>query len=571
MDNVEKLALGSELFRDIPSASVINTLASLDREGMTSGPKIRIWQNHSAAAFAKALKAFGAFHNVAIDVNDQGYDDSFMWFGFDSSDLSIVWVDVDRLGATTADSKQWFMSQLHELVRKSINPIFVVVSSQYPDSAENWSNSAREVLNESGIVWSIWDGIDPSNVSSVVDLRMVKVGGTYVAMKRSNQIARTVYSQINKLIPYAPKKLLVLDLDWTMYQGVLLEDGVSGISFSAENDELWTLVRQLFEAGVMLGIASKNELSLVEDLFELHQSSIRMTLDQFISVEAHFGSKSQSISKMIELARTTSRDTIFIDDNVGEIAQVLSELADLNVVVGNMGSATNAWLRSIPGLTADKVDENAATRVADIRARASRDEALGLTNENSGPSTEVLNQLGLEVDIRRSKSIDIDRVVDMIARTNQFNANLVRHTDKAVKDYVQLPGHAYVTASLRDKFVDSGIIFAALVANDTDSRRMKVDSLVMSCRAMGRGLEPLIVWQSLNTLVEQSGVSEIELTWERGARNQPFFDFLAESLPAEYGSTIDTNLESGHTIIPASLLSELAKVDFKVKTTVEEN
>jgi FkbH-like protein len=569
MDRVQRLLLGSELFSDQPRASAINELLAHNLGDQQVGAGIRVWQNHSASLFVKAIEAYGVFSGLDFDLNDDGYDDAFTWHEFASTDIHVVWVDVDRLVSGGGDARQWFATQLAALQSQVEHDILVVVSSQVPDTARVWAVAAITLLSHRQ-VFNVWGDESELPADAVIDLRMVKVGGTYVSMKRQIQIARDVFRELAAVLPSSPKKLVVLDLDWTMYSGVLLEDGVQGITFEAAHIEMWAVVRKMFDSGVMLGIASKNDVGLVEELFREHQAVIKMELNQFIGVEAHFGSKTDSISRMIDLARTTPRDAVFVDDNVGEIAQVLADIPDMNVVIGNMGSSTVRWLTSIPGFTLDKRDANAATRVADIRARAEREGRGEHESNHHAGSADVLNQLGLEVDFRPSQPDDLDRIIDMIARTNQFNANLVRFDRREVLDYVKRDGHEFITATLRDKFVDSGIIFAALVAVDVDSSQIVVDSLVMSCRAMGRGLEPVIVWGSLVALAERMAIDNVRLTWSKGPRNQPFFDFLSRTLPAETVEETSKDSDSGNTVVRTETLRQLAQVGFRVKTYIEE-
>ena len=137
----------------------------------------------------------------------------------------------------------------------------------------------------------------------------------------------------------------------------------------------------------------------------------------------------------------------------------------------------------------------------------------------------------------------------MIARTNQFNSNLERRTPSEIK-YLLNVGSKFVTASLKDRFVDSGIIFAALGHHEKNT--FVVDNLVLSCRAMGRGLEPLIVGKGLNLLATDSACSEIEIGWVKGPRNLPFLEFLEKTIsnelpPETKGASIIDKVHFGAT------------------------
>ena len=538
------LSQGTELFSAPPSISTINSLSSAHSTTEQDTVNIRIWQNHSAAIFQKTLLAICSYHSVCAAIDDQGYDDSFSWHGLNQLDIPIVWVDIDRLEGGSASALEWFSTRIVELTNLTTLLPIVILASEERLTAQSWVESLRTYAN----TISIWDLPDLSESidKSPIDARMKSIGGTYVAMVSQASIASAVIKWVFEQINFPPKKLIVIDFDWTMYDGVLLEDGPENVILQSHHLTLWKILKQAYESGVMLAIASKNEQKLVEEFFDFHSKSLPLNLSDFITVEAHFGPKSESIAKAISLARTTDKDTIFIDDNVGELAEVEAKFKSINLVIGGLGNTTNNWLNSFPGIKWGKIDSNAQTRVADIKARAER-ESFAKETGNHEVNSEFLNNMELEVSFSLNNPENVDRLTDMIARTNQFNSNLERRTPSEIKSSLNA-GSRFVTASLKDRFVDSGIIFAALGHNEKST--FVVDNLVLSCRAMGRGLEPLIVGKGLNLLATESDCSKIEIGWVKGPRNLPFLEFLEKTIssdlpPETQGASIINTVDFG--------------------------
>ncbi len=526
----ENLGIAESLFRETPS------IASLNSSGIEIGEQetiaVRVWQNHSPALFLKFSKTYARFAGFHLNFLDEGYDDSFSWFGLREFDdivgSHLIWLDVDRFSGSNSDPKQWFIERVSELRETSSKEISCFISSVDEQVAELWREAVGE--NIPGIfVTSTWSGLDASG-EGVIDERMIKIGGTYLSAGCQARLARDLSIRRFVTPATAPTKLIIVDLDWTMYDGVLVEDGVQGVELTKEHERLWNTLKEARDAGVLLGIASKNETKFVREFFEVNREAISLGIDDFVGTEIHFGPKSESVESLIALARTTPRATVFIDDNVGELAEVVSRFPDINLVVGGLESTTRHWLRSgIPGIKWGTRDDNVEARVADIKARRARDgfakhEALN----NSLESSSFLREMGISLHVKADDNLDLPRISDMISRTNQFNTNLNRKTEDELLKIAAKSDTHWVTVGLRDKFVDSGVIFA-IVVEPNEYGKFSASNFVMSCRAMGRGLEPLIVRESISALEASTQGSDIFVPWIAGPRNRPALEFLKEN------------------------------------------
>jgi len=514
--------------------------------------------------FLKFSRKYAGFSGFNLEFLDEGYDDSFSWFGLQQFDeivgSHLVWLDVDRLSGATTDTQLWLIGRISALSGASTKDISCFVSSKDQAKADSWCEAVEHAVPDVS-VHSIWSGAEAS-ASSVIDERIEKIGGTYVSAACQARLARD-YSVRRFVTPSsAPTKLIIVDLDWTMYDGVLLEDGLMGVQLTPEHKLLWDTLKEARDSGVLLGIASKNEMQLVRDFFDSNNGIIPLGIEDFIGTEIHFGPKSESVASLISLARTTPGATVFVDDNVGELAEVASIFSDINLVVGGMYSVTRRWLRcGVAGIRWGSLDEHAAARVADIKARVERDEVA----RSAGPSdaSSLLRQMEIKLRVKLDDQLDLPRIADMISRTNQFNSNLERKTEDELLKLAAGAGTHWVTVGLSDKFSDSGVIFA-MVLGINESGKPSASNFVLSCRAMGRGLEPVIVRESLRILAQYTAKKEIVIPWVTGPRNQPALEFLKEN-----SDGFIANRDSGDCLLSEATLKVRHQFDEFIQITHE--
>lgn len=514
--------------------------------------------------FSKAYANFAGFH---LQFSDEGYDDSFTWFGLQDFEAivgsHVIWIDADRFSGSDADALPRFLERISALREASTKAISCFISSKDEVIAKSWSDAVE--VNVPGVfATSTWSGMEGLG-KAVVDERMERIGGTYVSASCQAILAKD-HSVRRFVTPSSsPTKLIVVDLDWTMYKGVLLEDGVPGAEITQEHDQLWLKLKEARDSGVLLGIASKNDPDLVAGFFEAYGARLPLALDDFMATEIHFGAKSESVGRLIEIARTTPHSTVFIDDNVGELAEVFSRFPELNLVVGGLGSVTPQWLMNgIAGIHWGTRDNNVETRNADIRARRKRE---GLANKSTLESISdpysFLREMEITLTVQLDDSLDLPRIADMISRTNQFNSNLHRKSEDELFKLAAETSTHWVTVRLSDKFVESGVVFALIVERGKD-HQLTACNLVMSCRAMGRGLEQLIVRESLRALETATGEPKILVPWIAGPRNKPVLDFLKDN-----SAGFLLGEESGTCVLSESEISVPNQLNEFVKVTHE--
>lgn len=284
------------------------------------------------------------------------------------------------------------------------------------------------------------------------------------------------------------KKCLVLDLDNTLWGGVIGDDGLEGIGLgngSARGEayvEFQTYVKSLKERGVILAVCSKNELKTAKLGFT-HSDSI-LKLDDFSSFQASWGMKTDALRLIAKELNIGLDSLVFIDDNPAERELIRTQLPE--VEVPEVGTDVAEFAKHIDGngyfesLKILNEDLNKSQYYAEGKKR----EAQAAEFENYA---EFLLSLEMEAEIRAYDKQNLERINQLINKTNQFNLTTARTDIETVTEMVDNPNHVNLYARLKDKFGDNGLV--ACISATVDDGTANIDSWVMSCRVFKRELE----------------------------------------------------------------------------------
>jgi FkbH-like protein len=334
------------------------------------------------------------------------------------------------------------------------------------------------ILDVGGIV----AGIGASRALSLQNRLAMRMPYTKVAL----DAIRAGYEQCIRE-RYAPrKKVVVLDADNTLWGGIVGEDGVEGIAVDKQYPGTiyrrfqWQL-RDLAETGVLLALASKNNPDDVREVFERRE--MPLSLGHFSSVQVNWEPKSDNIAKVAEDLNVGLDSLIFIDDNPFELEQVRAALPMVDVYRFDSERADEALglLASIEGLKTWSVTQEDRDKADQYRQQKHRAEARG-----QATSLEAyLDSLGMRLEIGRNRRSQIRRVAQLTNKTNQFNLTTRRYSEI---DIARLMETADVfDVRLEDRFGDMGVIGVVIVVDG------EIDTFLLSCRALGRGVESQIL------------------------------------------------------------------------------
>jgi FkbH-like protein len=314
------------------------------------------------------------------------------------------------------------------------------------------------------------------------------------------------------------RKVLALDLDNTLWGGVVGEDGVNGLKLGHEfpgNVHL-RIQRELLELrhrGVLLVLLSKNNEADARQPFESLPGMILKWTD-FAVRKINWNHKHENLREAARELGLGLDSFAFLDDSDYEreqMRQVLPEVLILNDSPDPLQTLRALW-------ETDAFDSLVVTE--EDRGRH-RDYTLREAREVEGHKDDLevfLKSLEMEAAIEEVGPSNMERVVTMLGKTNQFNLTTHCHSHGHVETMLASPGSIALALRLRDKFGDQGIIAVLLAVRGDKATTLVIDSFLVSCRALGRGVEDAL-WAAMLRRALRQDVQRVEAEYIRTAKN----------------------------------------------------
>jgi FkbH-like protein len=290
------------------------------------------------------------------------------------------------------------------------------------------------------------------------------------------------------------KKCLVLDLDNTLWGGVVGDDGTAGIVLgqgSAEGEAYLVLqayARDLAARGIVLAVVSKNDMANALDVFDNHPEMLLRRGDIAVFL-ANWDDKATNLRRVAETLNIGLDALVFVDDNPFERAWVQAELPMVAVPELPEDPALYAARIAEAGyFEALNLTQEDRARGAHYAANAARAAAVSET----GDLPAYLAGLEMRLIWRRFDTVGLPRIVQLINKTNQFNLTTRRTTEDEVRALLTDPHAIALQFRLVDRLGDNGMI-GVVVARETEPGTYAIETWLMSCRVLGRGVETAIL------------------------------------------------------------------------------
>jgi FkbH-like protein len=316
------------------------------------------------------------------------------------------------------------------------------------------------------------------------------------------RLAHEIFAGIRALIT-GPKKVLVLDLDNTLWGGVVGETGAAGVEIG-DNPAgeafraFQKYVKSLAKRGCVLAVCSKNNPEDAREPFRTN-ADMQLTLEDFGAFEACWDPKAMAIERIAMTLALGLDSFVFFDDNPAEREHIRQSLPEVEVV--EVPEDPSEYIRALEaGRWFEAVSLTAADRERSQQYRAEAQRREIKTNFASVEEYQLsLKMIG---DVRAIDDDDFPRVIQLIGKTNQFNLTTRRHTPEAVKQILSQPNSVSTTIRMSDRFGDYGLVAVIMGVNEPGAakRTLRIDTWLMSCRVIGRTAEEF----SLNALVERA-------------------------------------------------------------------
>ena len=352
-------------------------------------------------------------------------------------------------------------------------------------------------------------------------------------------LAKSV-ADIIKSIYGKNKKVLVCDLDNTLWGGVVGDDGVEGIQVGPEvptgqiYSEFQSYVKELKSIGVLLAVNSKNDEE--NAIAGLNHPDGVLKPDDFVNIKANWENKDRNMQAIAAELNLGIDSFVFIDDNPTE--REIMRQADFGVAIPEMDKVEN-YIRildnngyfEVTSLSADDL-----SRVKMYQENAKRTQL----QQSLGSYEDFLKSLEMKATIRNFEPIYIQRIAQLTNKSNQFNLTTLRCSESDITHMKDSPDYLCLYGKLEDKFGDNGVV--SVVAGERIGDELHMRLWLMSCRVLKRGMEDAM----LDTLVSdarQIGIKTIKGYYYPTAKNNMVRDFYQRM-----GFTLESADETGNTV-----------------------
>ncbi len=407
---------------------------------------------------------------------------------------------------------------------REFNPdfIFLLLDRSHADvdavQADHVQNALRAAFPQAAVIEIDLDDLaDEVGQTRFYDEKM----WTLASMPWSLLGLHAITKEIDRLVAMARtgrKKVLALDLDNTLWSGVIGEDGVSGI---VPYEDFQREIKRLQETGVLLVALTKNNLADVEPVW----SDPRMALkrDDFVAQRIDWNDKSANLRSVAEELNLGTDSFVFIDDNPAERAQMKALCPE--VVVPDFPKETvslPAFMRRIGRIYFPVINltEEDRQKTAHYQAEtARRTFAEGLSVE------DYLKGLELWADIHEIRKEEVPRVAQLSQKTNQFNVCTNRYSVDEIRRFAEDRAYRLITVHAGDRFGDQGLVAFVLV--HVDGSKAEVVDWVMSCRTMNRTLE-YAAENVVEQVLFQNGIAILHATYRPTQKNAPVANLFSQ-------------------------------------------
>jgi FkbH-like protein len=329
-------------------------------------------------------------------------------------------------------------------------------------------------------------------------------------------IARRVHARRS-----AGFKVIAVDGDGSLWGGVAAEDGPENVAITPAHRALQSFLVEQQKQGALLCLVSRNLEADIDAVFEAHPD-MPLQPEHIAARRIGWRRKSESLKELSAELRLSLDDFVFIDDDPVECAEVRERLPEVLVLElpasGELhGSLDRLWIFDRPSATSATAEDTRRTELylQDRERERFRGKAPSLA--------EFIEGLGLRVRISEVDPKDFARVAQLTQRTSQWNASLRVRTEQEIERMVA-GRFTCLTVKVSDRFGDYGLVGAMIF--DASDVALTIDTFVLSCRALGRGIE-LRMLEKLAGIASEWELRSIDIPFIEGPRNQPLGDFLS--------------------------------------------
>lgn len=298
------------------------------------------------------------------------------------------------------------------------------------------------------------------------------------------------------------KKCIVVDLDNTLWGGILGDDGMENLVLSNDGAgkafyDFQRELLKLYKRGILLAINSKNTEEIVIETMQNHPYMV-LKPKHFICMKINWNNKAQNMKEIADEINIGLDSVVFLDDSEFEREIVKKQFPEiLTPDLPKDFSDYPTFIRNLDlfdflNLTGDDIGRNEM-----YKANIQRDQL----KKSKIDIEDFYYSLGMVATIGKIESFHIPRIAQMTQKTNQFNLRTVRYTEADIREFYNSSNHEVYFLSLADKFGDNGIVGTAIIHENID--HFFIDSFIFSCRALGRTAETALLNFIIRDLIKK--------------------------------------------------------------------
>ncbi len=439
-----------------------------------------------------------------------------------------------------AHNTQMFIDAMTSAVDDGI-PYLVIFTANAPDIDKNshWqtiSRKTKQSLIEGLSSFEHITFIDDEEIMKLYPVRdyhdpeQLRLGhvpytGEYYS-SLATQIIRAIHSRVR--IPF---KAIVVDCDNTLWSGIIGEEGLDHIQVTPAYSRFQKSLAAQKNAGMLLCISSKNNPSDIKKVFQKCNDMV-LNYSDFTIVKANWKNKSENIRDIADELSIGLDSIIFVDDNeveCGEVKAIIPEV--LTIPFSNddekvLRLTDHTWA----------FDHYWQTQEDRLRPELYQQNLRRTQEQKKKASWKVfIEGLELKISIRNAIPKEYSRIAQLTQRTNQFNTTVKRLSEREIKQNIS-DGSKCIVIHVKDRFGDYGLVGTAFY--QLNKQQLNVDSMMLSCRVLGRTVEYELLKYLGKTAIENH-IADVTIDFVQTEKNQPVKNFLTHVLNGKMTSTAE--------------------------------
>ena len=397
------------------------------------------------------------------------------------------------------------------------------------------NKSLREICKEKNsiYIYNFNNFVSKHGEKNIFDYRQFHVGDIQIIYNLIPILADDLMSYVKPLLG-KNRKCIVLDLDNTLWGGIVGEDGFDGIELGHTPKgkafvEFQKELLSLWNQGIILAINSKNNFDDAMRVIREHPNMI-LQEKHFASLQINWNDKAQNIKEIASEINIGLDSIVFFDDDKLNQERIKQEFPQILTI--DMSEDPSNFVPILKEINDFNVLQRTIedTQRGEMYAQQRERKNFEKTVSNLD---DFLKNLNIKVKMKKSNKFLIPRISQLTLKTNQFNLTTKRYQEKDIQNFSENENFKVGCAQVLDKFGDNGITGVYIVEKNKDF--WVIDTFLLSCRIMGRGIETAILNEIIKD-AKESGIREVRANFFPTTKNKPAENFLSEFGFTQQGS-----------------------------------